>query len=216
MTASDAVQPPLWACEYRFLITRVQDNDTTAMLELIEQFQPLLRKYARLLKAEDAYEILVVDFLEMLHKINLKDAFMEDAALLRYFKVSVHHSYIRHSRKSVKISTNEICLSALSEVQLYEIEARSATCDRYDTIGHTRLHDVLSDHEMKILLLTCTQNFPAAEIARQLGVSRQSVNQTKRRALKKARQYYEQFCHELATVAPEESAFLPDHAHNGK
>ncbi len=187
------------------------------MLELIEQFQPLLRKYARLLKAEDAYEILVVDFLEMLHKINLREnAFLEDASLLRYFKVSVHHSYIRHSRKSVKISANEICLSALSEVQLYEIEARSATCDEYDTIGHTRLHEVLSDYEMKILLLTCTQNFPAAEIARRLGVSRQSVNQTKRRALKKARQYYERFYPELVAAAPEGFALLPDYAHGSK
>ena len=40
----------------RDLVKKAQGNDKEAMLKLIEQFVPLLRKYSRKLNYEDSYE----------------------------------------------------------------------------------------------------------------------------------------------------------------
>lgn len=176
------------------IIERIQNNDKNAMMEMLDRFQPLLRKYARMLKVEDAYEILVTDFLEMLCKIKLSNLrSSEDGVLVCYIRSSVYHSYIRHSQKNSCLELNEICLSELSEAQQIRVEEISAVNDEYDDIGHSQLHEVLSEYEMKVLWWICVDKYSAAEIAKRLGVSRQSVNQTKQRAIKKTKKHYAQF-----------------------
>jgi len=45
------------------LVRNAQNKNESSQLLLIEQFTPLLKKYANKLNLEDAYEILLLDFL---------------------------------------------------------------------------------------------------------------------------------------------------------
>ena len=47
-----------------------QGGDKQAMLWLVNKFEPTLKKYARKLNTEDAYNDLVADFLESILRIN--------------------------------------------------------------------------------------------------------------------------------------------------
>jgi DNA-directed RNA polymerase specialized sigma subunit len=47
------------------LLARAQQGDDEAMLELINRFQPLLKKYAKKLRYDDAYEDCLLFFIEL-------------------------------------------------------------------------------------------------------------------------------------------------------
>lgn len=49
-------------------IRYAKNGNSEAMLELIKRFDRVIRKYARLLKYEDAYEDIVVEFIAFIHK----------------------------------------------------------------------------------------------------------------------------------------------------
>ena len=49
-------------------IRYAKNGSSEAMLELINRFDRVIRKYARLLKYEDAYEDIVVEFIAFIHK----------------------------------------------------------------------------------------------------------------------------------------------------
>ena len=50
-------------------VTNAQTGNHDAMLQLITRFQPLLKKYARILNYEDSYNDLVLLFIETIHVI---------------------------------------------------------------------------------------------------------------------------------------------------
>lgn len=173
------------------LIQQAQRRDDSAVLQLVKQFDPLLRKYARLLKDEDAYEILLTDFVELLFKMDLSRIHnCSDAAFVCYMQHAISHQYIRYSKKRSSVCSHEICFSDLSDAQQRALEASHSAADVYDEIGHAQLNRILTPKEKKILLLTCVYGVSSAEIARKLHVSRQHINQIKQRAIKKAKKYY--------------------------
>jgi hypothetical protein len=53
------------------LINQSQTGNNDATLALIEKFNTLLKKYAYKLFYDDAYSDLLVDFIELLHNIQL-------------------------------------------------------------------------------------------------------------------------------------------------
>ena len=54
------------------LMEKAQQEDKEAMQELIDRFQPLLRKYARKLGYDDAYEDCLLFFIELIKNMDLK------------------------------------------------------------------------------------------------------------------------------------------------
>lgn len=52
------------------LLVRAQRGDEEAMLELIKRFQPLLRKYAKKLRYDDAYEDCRLFFIELIKSVD--------------------------------------------------------------------------------------------------------------------------------------------------
>lgn len=76
------------------LLTKAQQGDNEAMMELINRFQPLLRKYARKLGYDDAYEDCLLFFIELVKAIDLKRlSARKDQAVVSYIKVSVINFY---------------------------------------------------------------------------------------------------------------------------
>lgn len=53
------------------LISQSQNRDIDATLKLIEKFKPILKKYAYKLYYNDAYNDLLMDFIELIYNIKL-------------------------------------------------------------------------------------------------------------------------------------------------
>lgn len=160
--------------------------DESATLQLLELFDKLLKKYARLLGTEDAYEDLRLFFLELLEKLKSKELCSEsDGYTVNYISKSVKNQYIALS-KAQKLR-RENTFSDISEEQMVYVEQIAATDDRIDISSYFPSANKLFEREKTILQDFFVNEFSIEEIAQKLNISRQAVNQGKNRALDKIR-----------------------------
>lgn len=176
------------------LMCEAQKDDKDAMMELITRFQPLLRKYANKLRYEDAYEDVVLYFIQLVKSINLdRLESHNDEVVVSYINVSIRNFYNKQIVKFIE-SKKEIILSDLTEEQLYYVEAQSAENDKTNILIEFNMDDLLNEKERQLIWLIYVEGYSTAEIARQWGKSRQAVNQLKQRAINKLKKYA--FTHE--------------------
>lgn len=172
------------------LITQSQTGDKTATLALIEKFNPLLKKYAYKLFYDDAYNDLLVDFIELVHNIQLDHLHdKSEGSLVSYICTSVRSSYIKKSIAS-KEMRNLVLYSNLSDNELYYVETSLASCDTYFKYELQGVNQVLTKSESSIIRMLYLSGYTVEEIACSLGVTRQAVNQMKKRALNKLKIIY--------------------------
>ena len=171
------------------LIDRLPDDD--AALQLLEMFDRLLKKYARLLGTEDAYEELRLFFFELLDRLKRKNLCgNSDGYAVSYISKSVKNQYIALSR--ARNSRKEDTFSDMSEEQMVYVEQIAATDGRVDISSYFPSENRLSEREKAILQLFFVDEYSIEEIAQQLSISRQAVNQAKNRALNKIRKALEE------------------------
>lgn len=167
------------------LINQSQAGCSGSTLKLIKKFNPLLKKYAKKLYYDDAYNDLLLDFIELLHNIRLERIRGPDEEfLVSYICTSIRSSYIKRLI-SLKKLRNYVPYSALSEGQLYYAEAASATSDLYLRLEIIGFENVLTESELSIIKMIYLLDYTVTETADIYGISRQAVNQTKKRALQK-------------------------------
>ena len=105
---------------------------------------------------------------------------------------SIRHSYIRLSKQQAKVNSNETLFEDLSEGQRYYVE-NANTCTNNELLEITELLSGknLTDSERNVLIWEFCFGMTSAEIARAKSVSRQSINQIKKRAIQKLRKELE-------------------------
>lgn len=171
------------------LINNVQRDDKEAMAELIDRFQPLLKKYAAKLNYEDAYEDMVLYYIGLIKTINLNQLICtRDEVIVSYINVSIINFYKKKVLKLIN-SKKEIALSDLTEEQMYYVDVKSAVEDETDIFTELGLKNFLNDNECRVIYLIYVEGYTTAEIARLSNKSRQAVNQLKNRALKKIKMH---------------------------
>ncbi len=169
------------------LLVSAQQGDEKAMLELINRFQPLLRKYAKKLRYADAYEECLLFFIELVKTMDLKRLkALEDQALVSYIKISITHFYGKQVYKYFE-EPQMIAFSELTQEQRYYVEAKTAKQDEQNVFTELGVDRFLNPNEKRILYLIYAKGYTPAEIARKCHKSRQTVNQLKLRTLKKLR-----------------------------
>ena len=167
-------------------VKRAQTGDQQAAIELIKQFSPLLKKYAEKLSYEDAYYDLRADFLELIYHFNFDKLKQNtDGAMVNYLAKSVYRDYIKLLKRKIASTPPTACLDELSDSALY-INGHIST---FSIVTLHIPHDILSDKEWAVFFLIHYAGYSSAELAKRKGVSRQSVNQIKRRAEEKLRNY---------------------------
>ena len=118
---------------YKEILDAKTDNNT--LLKLVRQFMPLLKKYAIRMNAEDAYFDLQLDFIEMIHKIDLAHMKRkDDHTLLSYIAKSVYNSFIKRSRIACKYRDNNFLFSDMSEKQRSAVLMCFSAVDDYDLL----------------------------------------------------------------------------------
>ena len=167
------------------LVKKAQGNDKDAMLKLIEQFVPLLRKYSRKLNYEDSYEEVTLFFIELIKNIPLdKLSCTEDGVLTKYINVSVKHFHDKKIAEAINLQ-REVPISGLTEEQAYYAQASCAREDNVSLFLEFNTGNVLNQREQHVIHQIFVEGYTPAEIARLSHKSRQAVNQLKHRALKK-------------------------------
>ena len=118
---------------YKEILDAKTDNNT--LLKLVRQFMPLLKKYAIRMNAEDAYFDLQLDFIEMIHNIDLAHMKRkDDHTLLSYIAKSVYNSFIKRSRIACKYRDNNFLFSDMSEKQRSAVLMCFSAVDDYDLL----------------------------------------------------------------------------------
>lgn len=170
------------------LAQRGQEN---ALVDLLLQFNPLLKKYARKLDTEDSYEDLRCFFIELVYHFDLhRMQNPSDGALVAYIGNCVKHRYIQESQRKNR-SIIELTESSLSEAQLYTIKEIQSVSNDEINIFLLDLSHILTELEQKVVYWICVEGYTSASVAIALGVTRQNINQIKQRALKKLKAAFE-------------------------
>jgi RNA polymerase sigma factor (sigma-70 family) len=172
------------------IIVKSQGGDGDATLMLIEKFNPLLKKYAYKLSYDDAYNDLLIDFIELLHNMQIENIHNKsEGSVVSYICTSVHSSYVKRLIE-VKRLRNLLLYSDLNDSELYYVESISSTNDVYQDYGLSFIQKILTKQELAVINMIYFSGYTVMEIANFYGTSRQAVNQMKNRALKKMRNYF--------------------------
>ena len=153
--------------------------------ELIRRFHPLLKKYANLLRTEDAYSELRLFFMETLAALKKRRLRrITDDAVVSYLSKAIRNQYIVLSHKAEE-KRMEVLAAELSEASLYRCFTSYSYVEDYGLWELLNGTACLTAYEQKALLLYYQVGYTITEIASMRGVSRQAVNQVKLCALKK-------------------------------
>ena len=168
------------------LILKAKENDEKAMLDILEMFEPLIKKYHRLLNYEEdlkqelIYKIIKLIKVEIVFE-NLKN--INDYVLLKYIESSVYHYYIFLSKHKNLIANYEC-----SEEIMPSITGYQNISDDFVVID--LLKSILTEKEFISFYFTEIMDYTSEETAKVLHITKQACNQNKLRAIKKIRDYY--------------------------
>lgn len=167
------------------LIENSQKGDNTAILSIIEKFNPSIKKYSRKLGYDGADTDLIIDLIKTVKEFKLCSINLEnEGTLVNYLYNSIKYKYIDLMRKYIKIYNNEteLNLDILEDSCTYEIE---------DNIYIQTLLNTLPEMQKKIIEDRYIKDLSDSEIANKLHISRQAVNKSRNKALNHLRKYIE-------------------------
>lgn len=171
------------------LIQLSKDGDDSAILQLVEKFNPLLKKYAFKLSYEDAYNDLLLDFLILLNGINIQNIQQKnEAGIVSYICTCVRNSYIKKIQ-SLQQQKHIISFSAFGESSEYILDSVS-----YGEIPHAKIEfslmkEVLTEQEWNIIIALFDFGYTPTELAQRIGISRKTLYKRRNNALKKLRHF---------------------------
>ncbi|GMQ59589.1 hypothetical protein AN1V17_39860 [Vallitalea sediminicola] len=158
-------------------IKDIKNNNKYAMELLLDTFSPLLKKYAYKLNYEDAIYELSIFLIETV--INFPSRIIEDKFAVSYICKCMYHQYLKLSIKNDKIrkeipTEDNILYSYLS----YDSKIENKIILEY------AIEKALSSKEKQIISLKYNSGYSDSVIAEKLGISRQTVNKYKNKALR--------------------------------
>lgn len=161
--------------------------DEKAYLELLQKFEKVLKKYSRLLNYEDSFFDMQLFFFELVMSMKQKNiSYTNDGAAVNYIITSIKHHYICLAKKLS--FAREISFSDLSDGQLFLVEHAASSQNQFDLSDFLPLSGKLTNHEKEIIHKLLVEGYSAEELSKMYCVSRQAINQTKLRAIKKIRE----------------------------
>lgn len=166
-------------------IALAQSGDKSIMLALIEQFKPLITKYAKLLNTEDAFEEMRLVFIELIMELKLdKLRSRSDGVIVAYITKTIRTRYIAKNRRR-ELESNTVYWDDLDESLRRKLEPSNPLFSAEEDFIEAIPPGVLNEKEMDIITMIYLYGYSAAEVARERNITRQAVNQIKLRALKR-------------------------------
>jgi RNA polymerase sigma factor (sigma-70 family) len=167
------------------LVASSKMGDENSTLIIVEKFSPLLNKYCRKLKYDGSKTDLIISLLETLRNMPIyrNNEFKNDGCIVGYVNTSIRHKYIALSKKNCLIVNRETILNA-------NIVGENYSSGLDDKLFVYELLDRLTGFQKQIIKNIYINNISESDLARQMHVSRQAINKTKKRALNNLRKNF--------------------------
>ena len=168
-------------------IKLAKSGDDAAMMEIIEQFSPIIEKYTRLMSSnEDCRSDLVLKLIALVKNEIDPDKMRNigDGAVVNYIVRALYHQYINFSKDYCRKRNNETIydqdvLDESLEDDLYN------SGDMYSGLMMETFRSKLTEREYMCVRLIVLEGWTAEEVADYYAVTKQAINQCKKRALMK-------------------------------
>jgi RNA polymerase sigma factor (sigma-70 family) len=158
------------------LIKESQSGNKETLMQVINKFIPLIKKYARKLNYEDADTDLIIAFIKIVYFLPVNENTKEDKIIVSYIAKGIRNEYIRLSKKIYEIYKREMPL----DENIYTKGREDGIEDR---ILLNNLLDKLPPAQKKVIKEIYIKNNTESYVAHKLNTSRQAVCNSKRRAL---------------------------------
>lgn len=164
------------------VIERCKEGSEEHILYILNEFDPLINKYARCLEYDDTKQELILAFIETIHKIPIhKEIFKEDKYIISYIEKSIIYKYLAISKKQSKIKKYSYEYDFDFDLVADKREENSLELED--------LLKVLTHREGNVIVSKYIHKMTDVEIGEINNISRQAVNQAKNRAIDKLREY---------------------------
>lgn len=173
-------------------IRLAKTGNEEAMMEILDICNPIVKKYTRLLDFdEDCNSELVLKVILLVkEEINLdKMENLSDGVMINYFSTALRNQYIAISVGRCRIRDNEIAYDQDSFGEMLEGNPQTET-GMEDSILFETMKTTLTEREKLCVQRIVLEGWTAESLAATLGISKQAVNQCKKRALEKLRNIY--------------------------
>lgn len=164
-------------CLVELLLLANKDHDKEAIEIIVTRFSPLLRKVAHMLDYDGAESDLIIYLIETIYSLNVSkvEKLSEGQAV----------NYIARIIKNKGIDIHRRMRSQLDEIHT---ECLVELSDRYfETDNVWEYLEFLDKKQRIVVSLKYYYGYSDVEIGNKLGISRQAVNKTNRKALEKIR-----------------------------
>ncbi len=173
-------------------ILLAKSGDEDVMLEILNLFSPLIKKYTRLLNYdEDCRSELILKIITLVKNEIEPDKMqlLNDGAIISYISNAMYHHYIWLSRGISKIRDNETTCEGETLINVLD-NSHFNPDEMEDGLLMETLRSILTERELICIKLIVLEGYTAKYVADKLGVTKQAVNQCKNRALKKLKKYF--------------------------
>ena len=171
------------------LIKDYDKGDQKATMEIIEKFNPILRKYSKKLNYDGSDTDLIISLIETvayLSRVSNNKIADNDGCIVGYITKSLKSEYIKLSRAWCNICRHEYELD-----NAVEIPDNDKFHEKEDYIYLNEIIDRLSFAQRMVIEERFLKDKSCSIIAAEMGISRQAVNNLKNRALKKLKESIE-------------------------
>lgn len=174
------------------LIEKFQNGSSECVMEILQIFRPLFNKYGRLLIYEDASQDLEVALIASLAKIDMRGlSSKNDSVMGSYIQAIIYHEYISLSVKHKEWKNNAVLIENMDDLPTKGQRASPCHTNDFKNQIFYDISKYLTELESDIIVMVYWHGYTVRDISNARRISRQAVNCTKQRALRKLRQHYE-------------------------
>lgn len=170
-----------------YKISRAKADDQQEMLNLIERFSPLIKKYAWKLNYEDAENDLILEFIQLIKDFDVESLkCREDGAITNYICKSMQNRYIYLLKRLISIKVESVSYDQITEEQLSKLSISECSDEKNLKLDDNLLLK-LTPKERVVIEQIIIYGYSSVDIAKKLDTTKENINQIKLRALKKIR-----------------------------
>ena len=175
------------------LIKSAQADNENAMLEIIDAFEPLIVKYTSYMGYnEDVHSELVLKLISFVKTIDLdKLRCQNNYVIVDYIEKTIRNEYIALSKGQNRTKSHEVHFEYEDFVNISETKD-SLQDSLHDKLIYDIMKSVLTEREFLCVDLVVLQGYTAEQVGERLGITKQAVNQCKKRGLNKLKSLFKE------------------------
>ena len=167
------------------LLIEWKQGDKNALLDIILEFMPLINKYNRKYFKEDISSELIISMIEGLEKMDIANN-ISDGQFVNYISTVIRNKYIDIVRKNIRFNT-EMLTDNITRYQTLTTNIESIE----SKLNFYYLIKPLTKNQKWVLEQIFIHQKTEVEVAKDKGVTKQAIHNTKKQAFKRIKENLE-------------------------